>query len=281
MWQIPLQNRWGCGYIYDKNLISEEDAKKEVIEYIGMDVEFNKPINFEPGTYNNIWVENCLMVGLSGGFLEPLEATSIMTIILELSKFIECKANDDRDTFNKYMDSINLQNMLFIRHHYNCSRNDTPFWKLYRNTELPERLKLITKGNFISIKTQEELMEVLKVKNTSNMVFSFNSYILINVENFVKQLEMLGYKRNSEGGNTKSVLWQMADHYNHVHVSNTEETSTTPDTSTTGSTTTNSSKDDPGSKIMGDLIGATFGKVLGLKEQRVNKEIDKIRNLLK
>jgi tryptophan halogenase len=186
MWQIPLQNRWGCGYIYDKNLISEEDAKKEVIEYIGMDVEFNKPINFEPGTYNNIWVENCLMVGLSGGFLEPLEATSIMTIILELSKFIECKANDDRDTFNKYMDSINLQNMLFIRHHYNCSRNDTPFWKLYRNTELPERLKLITKGNFISIKTQEELMEVLKVKNTSNMVFSFNSYILINVENFVK-----------------------------------------------------------------------------------------------
>ena len=102
-----------------------------------------------------------------------------------------------------------------------------------------------------------------------------------NVENFVKQLEMLGYKRNSEGGNTKSVLWQMADHYNHVHVSNTEETSTTPDTSTTGSTTTNASKDDPGSKIMGDLIGATFGKVLGLKEQRVNKEIDKIRNLLK
>lgn len=186
MWQIPLQNRWGCGYIYDKNLISEEDAKKEVIEYIGMDVQFNKQINFDPGVYDNIWVENCLMVGLSAGFLEPLEATSIMTIILELNKFIECKSKDDRLEFNKYMDSINSQNMLFIRHHYNCSRNDTPFWQLYKNTELPEELKLITKNNFISIKTQEELMKVLKVKNTSNLVFSFNSHILVNVENFVK-----------------------------------------------------------------------------------------------
>jgi tryptophan halogenase len=191
MWQIPLQNRWGCGYIYDKNLISEEEVKKEVIEYIGMDVQFNKQINFEPGTYNNIWVENCLMVGLSAGFLEPLEATSINTIILELSEFIECKPNDDIERFNKYMDSINLQNMLIIRHHYNCSRNDTSFWKLYKDTELPKQLKLITKGNFLSIKTQEDLMEILKVKNSIDIIFSIYSYILINVQNFVKTKKTL------------------------------------------------------------------------------------------
>jgi len=103
------------------------------------------------------------------------------------------------------------------------------------------------------------------------------------VDNFVSQLEQLGYKRNSESGNPKSVLWQMADHYNHVHVSNTEEKSSTDrSTSTSGSTTSTMIGDDsPGSRIMSSLIGSTFGPTLGLKEHRVNKELDKIRNLLK
>lgn len=101
------------------------------------------------------------------------------------------------------------------------------------------------------------------------------------VNNFVNQLELLGYKKNSESGNPKSVLWQMADHYDHVHVSNTEETSSTTATSNSGSTTSDTSTDSPGRRIMSGLLGNTIGKALGLKEQRVNKEIDKIRNLLK
>jgi hypothetical protein len=101
------------------------------------------------------------------------------------------------------------------------------------------------------------------------------------VNNFVNQLELLGYKKNSESGNPKSVLWQMADHYDHVHVSNTEETSSTTATSNSGSTTSDTSTDSPGSRIMNNLISATFGKALDLKEQRVDKEISKIRNLLK
>ena len=105
-----------------------------------------------------------------------------------------------------------------------------------------------------------------------------------NVDNFVSQLEILGYERNSESGNPKSVLWQMVDHYNHVHVSNTEESSTTStnsSTSSNGDTKTDVTSNSSGKKIMGDLIGATFGDMLGLKEQRVKKEIGKIRNLLK
>jgi hypothetical protein len=101
--------------------------------------------------------------------------------------------------------------------------------------------------------------------------------------NFVNQLEQLGYTRNSESGNPKSVLWQMDDHYNHIHVSNTEEKTTTDSTKPKdGSTTSTDSGDDgPAGRLMNTLIGDTFGKMLGLKEQRVNKEIDKIRNLLK
>ena len=108
-----------------------------------------------------------------------------------------------------------------------------------------------------------------------------------NVDSFVSQLEQLGYKRNSEAGNTKSVLWRMDDHYDHVHVSNKEQgtstTSTSGSTSGTTSTTatTGNDADSAASNFMNAQIGATFGSALGLKEHRVNKEIGKIRNLLK
>lgn len=109
-----------------------------------------------------------------------------------------------------------------------------------------------------------------------------------NVDNFVSKLEQLGYVRNSEGSNKKSVLWQMADHYNHVHVSNMEETTSNDGTTTTSGDTTTTKTDDidtiakQGSEnLINSLLSTAFGNTLGLKEQRVNKEIDKIRNLLK
>lgn len=103
-----------------------------------------------------------------------------------------------------------------------------------------------------------------------------------NVNNFVSQLERLGYKRNSESGNPKSVLWQMADHYDHVHVSNTEESSTASTSgSTSGTTGTDVTTPSPGENLVNSLLSTAFGDTLGLKEHRVNKEIGKIRNLLK
>lgn len=109
-----------------------------------------------------------------------------------------------------------------------------------------------------------------------------------NVDNFVGKLEQLGYARNSEGSNKKSVLWQMDDHYNHVHVSNMEEISSNSGTSGTNGTSGTSGTDDvdtiakQGSEnLINSLLGSAFGNTLGLKEHRVNKEINKIRNLLK
>ena len=109
-----------------------------------------------------------------------------------------------------------------------------------------------------------------------------------NVDNFVSKLEQLGYSRNSEGSNKKSVLWQMADHKNHVHVSNMEETTSNDGTTTTSGTTGTAGANDidtiakQGSEnLINSLLGSAFGNTLGLKEQRVNKEISKIKNLLK
>ena len=112
-----------------------------------------------------------------------------------------------------------------------------------------------------------------------------------NVDNFVNQLEILGYTKNSESGNPKSVLtFGFPGHDNHVHVSNTEQNAatsdgsgTTPVSASTASTSSDSvsASKTAASNYMDAQIGSTFGPLLGLTENRVNREISKIRNLLK
>jgi hypothetical protein len=128
-------------------------------------------------------------------------------------------------------------------------------------------------GNAVDI----SLVNDIPVKNPSNRT---------DVNNFVDQLVILGYTKNSEPNSSvpKSVLtFGFQGHDNHVHVSNIEQSaSTNGSTPTSGTTGTEvNTADSTASNIMNTLIGNTFGKALGLKEQRVNKEIDKIRNLLK
>jgi hypothetical protein len=129
-------------------------------------------------------------------------------------------------------------------------------------------------GNAVDI----SLINEIPVKTPSNRG---------NVDNFVNQLEILGYTKNSEPNSSvpKSVLtFGFRGHDNHVHVSNIEQSASTSSSGTTSSTEdtkTDVTSNSSGKKIMGDLIGATFGDMLGLKEQRVKKEIGKIRNLLK
>ena len=84
MWQIPLQNRIGCGYVFDNNYITEEEAKLEIEILIGHPVTIVNNINFNAGAYEKVWIKNCLAIGLSSAFTEPIEATSIMNTINSL-----------------------------------------------------------------------------------------------------------------------------------------------------------------------------------------------------
>ena len=112
-----------------------------------------------------------------------------------------------------------------------------------------------------------------------------------NVDNFVNQLEILGYTKNSEPNSSvpKSVLtFGFPGHDNHVHVSNIQQGNSTPDSSGTAAATTATTSSDSvsasktaASNFMNAQIGSTFGPLLGLTENRVNREISKIRNLLK
>ena len=97
MWKIPTQDRYGCGYVYDSNYISDDDAIKEIENYLGFEPQYPRKekgaFSFSAGCFEDIWIKNCLSVGLSAGFLEPLEATSIMQTIFALKRFMSDKQN--------------------------------------------------------------------------------------------------------------------------------------------------------------------------------------------
>lgn len=146
VWKIPVQNRFGCGYVYDSDYIAEEEAKQEVIDKFG-DVTFGKSFSFEAGCYKTPWVKNCIAIGLSSGFIEPLEATSIMISVMGLNSYLDNKLGSlDKnkfyvDRYNERMCSINAENMEFIYTHYLTKRCDSLFWKEFREKNpAPQRV---------------------------------------------------------------------------------------------------------------------------------------------
>ena len=138
MWKTPLQNRYGCGYIFDSNYISVEDAQKEVEEHLGFQIKPIKTIPFNAGRYNTPWIKNCLAVGLSASFTEPIEATAIWGICNQLLRIsnkniYECDS-DFIEEYNSYLNKTLDYTVDFLQFHYLTKRTDTDFWKTYADT---------------------------------------------------------------------------------------------------------------------------------------------------
>jgi tryptophan halogenase len=150
MWKIPLQHRFGCGYVFDNNMISSDDAKKEIDKFLGFEVDSPKIFNFEAGFYEKIWIKNCLAVGLSSGFIEPLEATSIWQAVRVLHTFfssfnsLDTKNKKTIDAFNKkhYNETKNVLSFIYL--HYVTDKKNTKFWKNFtKNNKMPEDIEYI------------------------------------------------------------------------------------------------------------------------------------------
>jgi tryptophan halogenase len=175
MFEIPLQHRTGSGYNYDSNYISAEEAKIEVEEYLGKQIKINKILKYKPGMYEKVYIKNCIGIGLSSGFLEPLEATSIMNVITQLS-FTEDVFNGNHTIYNEKIRELYTESMLFIYYHYLTDRNDTEFWKKYNSGKLTpnEMYKFIDLNYNIKIKDDVELRNLFKFENTFEL-YSWNT----------------------------------------------------------------------------------------------------------
>ena len=101
LWKIELQHRIGCGYSFCDKYISVEDAKKEVEEYLNHEIKIQKVFEYNPGRFRRSWIGNRIAVGLSYGFLEPLEATGLMSTIMQLKRLIDIDFNSNQKYMNK------------------------------------------------------------------------------------------------------------------------------------------------------------------------------------
>ena len=145
--EIPVLTRRGNGYVYSSAHVSEDEAIQELSNLIGIDITPGKTFKFDPGYLKKGWVKNCIAVGLSGSFVEPLEATSIGTTIQQMFMMIPYVAsyqphyvhsqNHYNARFEKLMDNI----LMMIRLHYQTDRDDTQFWIDARNAKMNDLLK--------------------------------------------------------------------------------------------------------------------------------------------
>jgi tryptophan halogenase len=158
MWKIPLQNRYGCGYVYSDKFQTYDESIKELEEKFGK-IEPIKHIKFEAGRYQNMWHGNIVAIGLASHFLEPLQATSIHISIVSVANLIfhylkgefgESDKSDFNDGVNHFIDDYKD----FIQMHYFGGRADTPFWKYVQNdlekTERNKKLFQIGKRRVIT-----------------------------------------------------------------------------------------------------------------------------------
>lgn len=144
MFRIPTYGRYGNGYVFDSNHITPEQAQQEIEKKYFPNVEVRKIITFDPGQVKESWIKNCVAMGLSGSFIEPLEATSISTTIQQAFVLMHYLPFYDEKSIKKYNTTFNhiLENIRdFIIIHYLNKREDTNFWKEYNQIELPASLQ--------------------------------------------------------------------------------------------------------------------------------------------
>jgi tryptophan halogenase len=175
-WKIPLQHRQGTGHVYSSAYISDEDARNTLLQNLDGDIRAElRLLKFNTGRRKQAWVKNCVAIGLAGGFVEPLESTSIhliqigVTRLLQLFPFQGCNEYLIR-RYNE-LSRVEYENIRdFIILHYKATeRDDTPYWQDCRDMSIPDSLS--------------ERIELFKatghIQHRSDEIFSITSWLQV------------------------------------------------------------------------------------------------------
>lgn len=150
-WNIPLWSRLGAGYVYSDTFVTPEQAQKEFKDYLMSNkmviprtqeevdaLEF-KDVKMRVGIHKRTFVKNVVAIGLSAGFIEPLESNGLFSVhefLFKLIDILERKelSQFDRDMYNNSCRDLFDQFSKFVALHYALShRTDTPYWKAINN----------------------------------------------------------------------------------------------------------------------------------------------------
>lgn len=146
-WRIPLQHRLGNGYVYSDKFLAPEQAEDDLLESLeGEPLASPKHLKFTTGHRKKFWDKNCVALGLSAGFMEPLESTSIHLVQAGLGRLMALFpdmnfAQSNIDHFNRKTLEEYIQVRDFLILHYKVTnREDTPFWRYVRNMDVPDKV---------------------------------------------------------------------------------------------------------------------------------------------
>ncbi|WP_299005889.1 tryptophan halogenase family protein [uncultured Caulobacter sp.] len=147
-WRIPLQHRAGNGYVFCSRFVSDDEARATLLGGIeGRPLMEPMFIPFKTGVRQRLWEKNVVAVGLSGGFIEPLESTALHLIYRGVDFLLRFFPDRDFDPalraeYNRRMVADYEEIRDFIVLHYcKTQRDDTPFWRAVREAPIPESLK--------------------------------------------------------------------------------------------------------------------------------------------
>lgn len=146
-WRIPLQHRTGNGHVFCSKFMSEDEATRILLDTVeGQPLADPRTITFQTGMRKRAWNRNVVALGLSSGFIEPLESTSIHMVQNGIARLIShfpdrSFAQANVDAYNRRIAYEFERIRDFIVLHYTANQRDEPFWKALREMELPHTLQ--------------------------------------------------------------------------------------------------------------------------------------------
>ncbi|MBB4660294.1 tryptophan halogenase family protein [Parvularcula dongshanensis] len=147
-WRIPLQHRTGNGHVYASSFMDDDEAERLLLSRIeGTPTSEPGRLRFTTGMRRRGWIKNCVAIGLSGGFLEPLESTSIHLIQIAIGKLMEVfpRYTEEEDLAAQFNTAMTFHfttiRDFLIAHYHQGERDDSPFWSYVRQYDVPDTLR--------------------------------------------------------------------------------------------------------------------------------------------
>lgn len=152
-WEIPLTSRVGNGYVYSSQFCSKNDAEDELRQALQIGDGDARHLKMEVGRLSEHWQGNCLSIGLSQGFIEPLEATALMLVQYALHHFIDSWQHNAgpslaQPAYNKEMNRMfdGIRDYI-AAHYYLNTRTDSAYWRACRHDiKVPDTLAFLIKA---------------------------------------------------------------------------------------------------------------------------------------